>query len=112
MRMWTHGSRDFGQAPGECVTMQMEHLMTRDDLFERLAASRSQWALFGVSAIFVFGSAARNEAREQSDVGLLEFLHLRRVLSDLVGRPVDLVTRAALKPQLRDRILAEAIRAA
>ena len=96
--------------------------MTRDDLIERLAASRSQWVSFGVSAIFVFGSAARNEVREQSDVdllvdferpvGLLEFLQLRRVLSDLVGRPVDLVTRAALKPQLRDRILAEAIRAA
>jgi predicted nucleotidyltransferase len=102
--------------------MQVEHLMTRDDLIERIAASRSQWASFGVSAIFVFGSAARNEAREQSDVdllvdferpvGLLEFLQLRRVLSDLVGRPVVLVTRAALKPQLRDRILAEAIRAA
>jgi predicted nucleotidyltransferase len=102
--------------------MQVEHLMTRDDLIEQLAASRAQWAMFGVSAIFVFGSAARNEAREQSDVdllvdferpvGLFEFLHLRRVLSDLVGHPVDLVTRAALKPQLRDRILAEAIRAA
>jgi predicted nucleotidyltransferase len=102
--------------------MQKEHVMTRDDLIERLAASRSQWVSFGVSAIFVFGSAARNEAREQSDVdllvdferpvGLFEFMHLRRVLSDLVGRPVDLVTRAALKPQLRDRILSEAIRAA
>ena len=95
--------------------------MTRDDLIERLAASRSQWVSFGVSAIFVFGSAARNEAHEQSDVdllvdferpiGLFEFLRLRRSLSDLIGRPVDLVTRAALKPQLRDRILAEAIRA-
>ena len=96
--------------------------MTRDDVVQRLATNRAQVAPFGVSAIFVFGSAARNEAHEQSDVdllvdferpiGLFEFLHLRRVLSDLVGRPVDLVTRAALKPQLRNRILAEAIRAA
>lgn len=96
--------------------------MTRDEVFQRLAASRAQLAPFGVSAIFVFGSAVRNEAREDSDVdllvdferpvGLFEFLRLRRFLSDLVGRPVDLVTRAALKPQLRDRILAEAIRAA
>ena len=51
--------------------MQVEHVMTRDDLIERLAASRAQWAMFGVSAIFVFGSAARNEAREQSDVDML-----------------------------------------
>ena len=51
--------------------MQVEHLMTRDDLIERLAAGRSQWVSFGVSAIFVFGSAARNEAREQNS-GLLD----------------------------------------
>ena len=90
--------------------------MTRDDVVQRLATNRAQVASFGVSAIFVFGSAARNEALEQSDVdllvdferptGLWEFLHLRRVLIDLAGRPVDLVTRAALKPQLRNRILA------
>ena len=96
--------------------------MTRDEVIQRIAASRAQVASFGVSAIFVFGSAARNEAHEQSDVdllvdferpiGLFEFLRLRRTLSDLIGRPVDLVTRAALKPQLRDRILAEAVRAA
>lgn len=96
--------------------------MNRDDVIARLVAGRPSWEPFGVSALFVFGSTARNEAAERSDVdllvdfirpiGLFEFLRLRRVLSDLIGRPVDLVTRAALKPQLRDRILAEAVRAA
>ena len=77
---------------------------------------------FGVQRLEVFGSAARDDFDEEhSDVdllvdferpiGLFEFLRLRRTLSSLIGRPVDLVTRAALKPQLRDRILAEAIRA-
>lgn len=96
--------------------------MNRDEVIARLVAGRPVWEPFGVSGIFVFGSAARNEAGERSDIDILvdfirpvslfEFLRLRRALSDLVGRPVDLVTRAALKPQLRDRILAEAIRAA
>lgn len=95
--------------------------MNRDEVIARLVTGRPRWEAFGVAAIYLFGSTARNEAVERSDVDLLvdfirpvslfEFLRLRRVLSDLVGRPVDLVTRPALKPQLRERILAEAVRA-
>jgi predicted nucleotidyltransferase len=38
-------------------------------------------------------------------VTLFEFARLRRHLQSLLGRPVDLVTRDALKPQLRERVL-------
>ena len=75
-----------------------------------------------VSGLWVFGSAARGELRPESDIDLLvafarpvslfEFARLRRRLEELLGRPVDLVTREALKPQLRERILNEAVRAA
>jgi predicted nucleotidyltransferase len=34
---------------------------------------------------------------------------LKEYLEGLLGRPVDLVTRAALKPRLRDRILQEVV---
>ena len=67
-----------------------------------------------VSSIGVFGSVARGEADEQSDVDLLvEFsrrksllamVALERQMSAAVGRKVDLVTEAALSPYLRDRI--------
>ena len=77
---------------------------------------------YGVARLSVFGSVARDEAREGSDidllvefnraVGLFEFVRLKRALGELVGHPVDLVTPAALKPQLRDRILGEAVLAA
>ncbi len=71
----------------------------------------------------LFGSLARGEATEESDIdllvefskpiGLLRFVALKRLLGEVVlGRPVDLVTPKALKPQLRDWILKEAIRAA
>jgi predicted nucleotidyltransferase len=45
-------------------------------------------------------------------VGLCDFIGLRQRLGSLLGRRVDLVTRAALKPRIRDRVLREAIRAA
>jgi predicted nucleotidyltransferase len=70
----------------------------------------------------VFGSSARDEARDDSDIdllvefgrpiGLLEFSRLRRELEAVLGRHVDLVTTAALRPQLRESILKEAVRAA
>ena len=75
---------------------------------------------YQVKQLSVFGSVARGEARPDSDVDLLvEFLPDARIgmiqygglmlaLSDLMGRKVDLVTKRALRPVLRDSILEEA----
>ena len=69
----------------------------------------------------VFGSAARGEMRPDSDVdllvefrpeaeiGFIEYAGLMLALSELLGRKVDLVSRPALKPLLRDAILSEAL---
>ena len=96
--------------------------MNRDEVMRRLAEGRSSLAPFGVVSLFLFGSVARGEESANSDVDLLveferpvsliAFARLRRVLSGLLGCRVDLVTRGALKRQLRDEILAEAVRAA
>jgi predicted nucleotidyltransferase len=95
---------------------------TRDEILEDLASQRSLLERYGISAISLFGSVARGEATESSDVdllvefsrpiGLLQFVELKRALEEALGRRVDLVTPKALKPQFRDRILKEAIRAA
>jgi len=87
-----------------------------------LAALRATLSAFGVNAVYVFGSVARDSATPDSDVDLLvdfdqtptlfEFIRLRRTLSEHLGHRVDLVTRGALKPQLREQILREAVRAA
>ena len=63
----------------------------------------------------------RGEERRDSDVDILVdfeepvsifgFLEVKDYLETLLGQPVDLVMRRALKPQLRDRILAEAVSA-
>ena len=73
-----------------------------------------------MAAFFLFGSIVRGEAREDSDidlivdfakpVGLFDFIGLQERLCAVLGRRVDLVTRAALKPRIRDRVLQEAVR--
>ncbi len=70
-----------------------------------------------VARIGVFGSAARGEADEESDIDLLvEFasrksllalVRLERELSEALGRKVDLLTKPALSPYIRERILDE-----
>jgi uncharacterized protein len=70
-----------------------------------------------VRRVGVFGSMARGEATEQSDVDLLvEFsarksllalVALERKISAAIGRKVDLLTEAAISPYLRDRIKQE-----
>jgi uncharacterized protein len=77
---------------------------------------------YGVGSLAVFGSLARGDATAGSDVdilvrfageppGLFGFVRLERHLSELLGLPVDLVMESALKPQLRERILEEAVAA-
>ncbi len=77
---------------------------------------------FDVASIAVFGSVARSEAAAESDVDLLvnfakpvgafAVMRLERELGDILGRRAEIVTPGALKPRLRDRIVAEAVRAA
>jgi len=96
--------------------------MSREDLLKAIAGRRSELATFHVRSLSVFGSYARDEARADSDidllvefdqpVGLLHFLRLRRFLEEALGRRVDLATPASLKERIRDRVLAEAVRAA
>jgi predicted nucleotidyltransferase len=67
----------------------------------------------------IFGSVARGTAEPSSDVDVLyelqpgrrlgwEIEDLSDELSELFGRPVDLVSRAALHERLRAAVLAEA----
>ena len=74
---------------------------------------------FGIARLDVFGSVARGEDGPGSDVDLLyelaqgrslgwEIEDLPQDLADLFGRPVDLVSRKALHPLIRDQVLADA----
>lgn len=72
----------------------------------------------GAFNIRVFGSVARGDSDEKSDVdflvdmesgrSLLDLGGLLFDLQDLLGIPVDVVTEKGLRPRIRERILHEA----
>jgi predicted nucleotidyltransferase len=92
------------------------------ELLDTIAANREELRDLGIGSLSVFGSVARGEATEASDidllvefsrpVGLFHFAHVRRRLSELLGAEVDLVTVNALRKEMRERVMKEAIRAA
>jgi len=73
----------------------------------------------GARNVRVFGSLARGEGSEGSDLdllvtlgegrSLLDLVGLKQDLEDLIHRPVDVVTEQALSPYLRERVLSEAV---
>lgn len=77
---------------------------------------------FGVSSIRIFGSFARGVPHATSDVdvlvefdrptGIFHLLALQAHLKELLGREVDVGTEGGLRPRVRDRVLAEAVRVA
>ncbi len=84
----------------------------RDELL-RIAAKH------GATDVRVFGSVARGEADEQSDIDLLVCFEPGRSLLDhaglwldleaLLNCRVDVVSEGGLKPRLKDRVLSEAV---
>ncbi len=76
-------------------------------------------AKYKVKNIGVFGSFVRGEQKKKSDIDILvefketvdffEFLDLEEHLERLLGIKVDLVTKRALKPLIKDKILNEVV---
>ena len=93
--------------------MKLEFVRDRKSEILELAASH------GARNARLFGSVARGDSREDSDVDLLVDLDAGRSLfdlggllmdlSDLLGAEVDLIEAGCLHPYVRDRVLAEAI---
>lgn len=94
--------------------------MTRAQVLQLLATSKAELASrFGVTALALFGSVVRDAARADSDVDVLvsfdgpatsaRYFGVQFFLEDLLGRPVDLVTDKALRPELRPFVEREAV---
>lgn len=89
---------------------------TLDELREKVSAPMRRR---GVVRAGVFGSVARGEAREGSDVdflvelekgrSLVDLAGLRLDLRDLLDRDVDVATPNSLHPELREQILRELV---
>ena len=93
-------------------------ILDRDDiatiLREQMILSR-----FGIKSLFLFGSVARNEATQESDLDFIvdfdgtitfdRYMDLKIFLEDLFGKRIDLAIEDTLKPQIRQKILEDAI---
>jgi hypothetical protein len=94
--------------------------MSRQEVISTLQAQRAALReRFGVTRLTLFGSVARGDAVQGSDVdllvefdrpiGLFSFLELQHHLEALLGCGVDLGTPQSLKPRIRARVQAEAV---
>lgn len=97
--------------------------MKREDVLAALKEKKRELQeRFGVKTLRLFGSTARDQASDESDVDLLvaftqpprfrDFMDLRFFLEDLLEARVDLVTETGLRNEARPYVEKDAIRVA
>lgn len=96
--------------------------MRRDQVVALLKRHEPEFRKAGIGALFLFGSVARDEARDDSDVDLFcdleradgftlfDLLRLQGRMRDIIGAKVDLMTRNGIHLRRRARIEAAAVR--
>jgi predicted nucleotidyltransferase len=95
--------------------------MERDQVIERLRQAEARLRASGVVHAALFGSVARGDTHEKSDIDIFveldpsriitmfDYASLKDEVAGLFPVPVDVVDREALKPRIRPRALADAI---
>lgn len=94
--------------------------MKRRDAIARLRAHEAELKQLGVLHLYLFGSTARDDAREDSDVdlffdyeegklGLFELMDVKDAAARILDRKTDIMTRDSIHRVLRERIEATAV---
>ena len=86
----------------------------QEQVIKRILPHRARLTELGVTSLSLFGSVARGDATETSDIDLLvsfdgratfdRYMDLKLFLEDLLGRRVDLVTEKALREEVRAQV--------
>lgn len=96
--------------------------MHRDEVIARIRKHADAIRAEGATALYLFGSAARNQVQAESDIdifvdynpesrfSLLNMSGIRLIVMDELRREVDITTRDSLHPRFKSRILSEAVR--
>jgi predicted nucleotidyltransferase len=90
-------------------------MKTRQDIIDKLQEKKADFAhQYGVSTLAIFGSFARNEQNEASDIDLivdfekpisgLRFVSLAEAIEAAIGLPADVVPADGIKPRYLDFI--------
>ena len=94
--------------------------LTTNEILRTLEQNAPAIRTQGVRSLGLFGSRARGTALERSDLDFVvefdvksfdAYMDLKAFLEHLFGCRVDLVLKDTIKPQLRERILSEAVHA-
>lgn len=94
--------------------------MTRDEVLQFLGSHKQEiMRNYGVVRLGVFGSYARGDQRDDSDIDIAvemetdhifrKFFALERYLKENLRSPVDLGIESALKPLAREKIMKEIV---
>ena len=86
----------------------------------RLKEHQSELERLGIQHLYLFGSTARDEARDESDVdlffdyekgkfGLYELMDVKEATTRILGRKADIMTRDSIHKLLRQQIGAAAV---
>jgi hypothetical protein len=95
--------------------------MKRDEAIRRIREHLPELERFDVRSLALFGSVARDEATDHSDVDVLVefgratfdgYMGLKFFLEELLGTRVDVATPDSLRPRTLDRVLREAVHVA
>ena len=105
--------------------MEQKYLVKGENVtFEQIYETLQQYLTklqeqYQVKTLGVFGSYAREEATDNSDLDLLvefygdltfdKYMDLKFFLEDLFDKKIDLVIRDDIKPQIREKLLGETI---
>ena len=96
----------------------MSQFLTQQEILQLLTKHKAHIKNLGVRSLALFGSFAHGDHSVASDVDFVvqfdkksfdSYMDLKFLLEDLLGRPVDLVPKDSVKPQLRNSILENAV---
>ncbi|RWI10418.1 nucleotidyltransferase family protein [Mesorhizobium sp.] len=96
--------------------------MSRNEVIERLQRNADAIKGMGVTSLYLFGSAARDDARPDSDLdlfidydparrfSLIDLVGIKQFLEEKMSTEIDITTRDSLHPMLKAEIEQSAVR--
>jgi len=98
---------------------EQNQILDKEKVLKVIKAQENLFNNYHIKTLALFGSTARNEATENSDLDFLVdfnksptlsmYMNLKFYLEELFNKPVDLVTIKSIKPIIKESILAEAV---
>jgi predicted nucleotidyltransferase len=115
-------ARKWGRPQGDGLLTLADDAptMDRSEAITKLRQHEAELKQLGVQHLYLFGSTARGDAREDSDVdlffdyekgklGVYELMDVKEAAARIVGGKADIMTRDSIHKLLRERIEAAAV---